>query len=123
MTEGVRESIVQHRWRQVEEGRTAALCQRICCFLFMRLAMISLTALPRTPSDRLTTPAPGGVMDQRSVIPFEVARQLSDMPLKRQDAGHLGCVWLERRLTIGLEVSTRCRSAGLMVFSPSPTRG
>jgi hypothetical protein len=45
MTEGVRESMVQHRCWHVEEGRTVALCQRICCFLFMRLAMISLTAL------------------------------------------------------------------------------
>ena len=45
MTEGVRERIVQHRYSHVEEGLHRCLFQRICCFLFMRLAMISLTEL------------------------------------------------------------------------------
>jgi hypothetical protein len=45
MTEGVRERIVQHRCSHVEEGLHRCLFQRICCFLFMRLAMISLTEL------------------------------------------------------------------------------
>jgi hypothetical protein len=47
ITEGVRERIVQHRCSDVEEGlRRCPLFQRICCFLFMRLAMISLTKSP-----------------------------------------------------------------------------
>jgi hypothetical protein len=48
MAEGFLEGVVQRGGTNVEEGlhaRTLVLFQRICCFLFRRLAVISLTAL------------------------------------------------------------------------------
>ncbi len=61
-TEDVLERIVRHRCSHVEEGRTVGLFQRICCFLFMHLAMISLTELS-TNAVEIGSPAPGSVMD------------------------------------------------------------
>ena len=47
MAEGVLERVIQHGRSDVEKGLgcTVVRFQRICCFLFMRLATISLTAL------------------------------------------------------------------------------
>ncbi|MEA2730922.1 MAG: hypothetical protein QOD93_5196 [Acetobacteraceae bacterium] len=66
-----------------------ALFQRICCFLFMRLAMISLTALSTNAVEIGSPfPAPGGVMDQRSLVPLEVGQQLADVVFQAPDASH-----------------------------------
>jgi hypothetical protein len=45
LPEDVLERAVQHRRPDIEKGCTVILFHRICCFLFMRLATISLTAL------------------------------------------------------------------------------
>jgi hypothetical protein len=43
--EGIFEHVIQHGSAHLKKGCTAILFQRICCFLFIRLATISLTAL------------------------------------------------------------------------------
>ena len=45
MAGGIFERVVQHGGAHVKEGLYRHPVQRICCFLFMRLATISLTAL------------------------------------------------------------------------------
>jgi hypothetical protein len=45
MAEGILERLVSTAVRTSKKGCTVVLFHRICCFLFMRLATISLTAL------------------------------------------------------------------------------
>src|SRR5271166_3374643 len=75
MTEGVCESIVQHRCSHVEEGLHR--CPVPAHLLLLVHAFgndLVDRALHERRRDRLATPAPGGVMHQRSVIPLEVAQ-------------------------------------------------
>src|SRR5271166_6284830 len=75
MTEGVRESIVQHRCSHVEEGLHRGPVPAHLLLLVHAFGNDLVDrALHERRRDRLTTPAPGGVMHQRSVIPLEVAQ-------------------------------------------------
>src|SRR5271165_6375308 len=76
MAEGVLERVVQHG-RCVRRGRkdcTVVLFRRICCFLTMRLAMISLTALSTNAVEIGFPPSLGTVVHQRVPVALEVAK-------------------------------------------------
>ena len=69
--------------RTSRKGCTVALFQRICCFLFMRLAMISLTALSTNAVEiGSPCPTPGGVVHQRPLVALEVAQQFAGVVLQ-----------------------------------------
>jgi hypothetical protein len=66
---GLRQNLIIVGGPEARIARTdcaVVLFQRICCFLFMRLAMISLTTLDERRGNRLTAPPPGSVVHQRA---------------------------------------------------------
>jgi hypothetical protein len=63
-------------------GCTVALFHLICCFLFMRLATISLTALSTNAVEKgFVAPTPGSVVDQCVLVALKVTEQLADVTL------------------------------------------
>src|SRR5215218_7548170 len=81
-TEGVLECTVQHRCPHVEEG----LHRRpVPAHLLLLVHAFGDDLVDRTLHERgrdwFAIPAPGGVMDQRSLVPPEVSQQLADVVL------------------------------------------
>jgi len=90
MTQGVRERIVQHRWSDVEEGLHRCPVPTHLLLLVHAFGddLVDQT-LHERGRDRFAIPAPDGVMDQRSLVPLEVARQVADVVLQAPDACHV----------------------------------
>ena len=89
MTEGGRERIVQHRCPHVEEGLHRCPVPAHLLFPVHPFGddLVDRT-LHESGRDRLAAPVPGGVMDQRSLVSLEVARQFAGMVLQALDASH-----------------------------------
>jgi hypothetical protein len=89
MTEGVLERIVQHRCSHVEEGLHGRSVPAHLLFLVHALGddLVDRT-LHERGRDRFAIPAPGGVMDQRSLVSFEVGQQFADVVCQAPDASH-----------------------------------
>ena len=90
MTEGVFERIVQHGCSHVEEGLHRRPVPAHLLFLVHTLGhdLVDRT-LHKSGRDRLAASAPGSVMHQRTLVPLEVAQQLTDVPLETPDARHV----------------------------------
>ena len=89
MTEGVRERIVQHRCSYDEEGLHGRSVPAHLLFLVHALGddLVDRT-FHEGGRDRFAIPAPGGVMDQRSLVPLEVGQQFADVVFQASDAGY-----------------------------------
>ena len=90
MTEGVRERIVQHRCLHVEEGLRRC---PVPAHLLLLVHVFGNDLVDRTlherGRDRFAIPAPGGVMDQRSLVPLEVGQQLADVVFQAPDTSYV----------------------------------
>src|SRR5215211_2210376 len=96
-TEGVLECTVQHRCPHVEEG----LHRRpVPAHLLLLVHAFGDDLVDRTLHERgrdwFAIPAPGGVMDQRSLVPPEVGQQLADVVFQAPDASHVAYRWTPR---------------------------
>jgi hypothetical protein len=87
MTEGVRERIVQHRCSYDEEGLHGRSVPAHRLFLVHALGddLVDRT-LHEDGRDRFAIPAPGSVMDHRSLVPLEVGQQLADVVVQAPNA-------------------------------------
>src|SRR3954447_17465808 len=109
--------------RTSRKGCMVALFQRICCFLAMRLATISSTALSTNAvemvdralderrRDGLAAPATGGVVHQGRPVALEVAQQLNDASPEAADAGRVARVLARRPAAQGGELAPALRPA------------
>src|SRR5271163_1306637 len=89
-TEGVLELIIQHGCSYVEEG----LHRRpVPAHLLLLVHAFGDDLVDRTlherGRDQFAIPAPGGVMDQRSLVPLEVGQYLTDVVFQAPDASHV----------------------------------
>jgi hypothetical protein len=88
-TEGVLERIVQHRCSHVEDGLHRRPVPAHLLFLVHAFGDDLVdSALNERGRDRFAIPAPGGVTDQRSLVPLEVGQQLADVVFQAPYASH-----------------------------------
>ena len=92
---------------------TVALFQRICCFLFMRLAMISLTELS-TKAVEIASPR----RRRRNALALRDSLRgspVAGMPLKTQDACYVVYIspnsWGTRKTPLRISFRANCQSS------------
>jgi hypothetical protein len=102
-TEGFLERIVQHRCSHVEVGpHRRPVPAHLLLLVHAFGDDLVDRALHERGRDRFAIPAPGCVMDQRSLVPLEVGQQLADVVFQAPDASHAAyrctpCQAAERR--------------------------
>jgi hypothetical protein len=87
LPEDILERAVQHGRSDVEEGLHRHPVPAHLLFFVHALGHDLVDrALHERGRDRLVAPAPGCIVDQRTLVALEVAEQVADVPLKTPDA-------------------------------------